>query len=223
MTTPAETASRSLLESGAAALEIQLTERQIDQLLHYATLIVKWSKVYNLTAVRDLPRVMTHHILDSLALISPLQKYLAGNQVRLLDVGSGAGLPGIVIAICCPELGVSCVDAVAKKVAFVQQTRSALDLSNLQGLHARVESLEETYHVIVSRAFSTLADFVHLTRSALAPSGGIWIGMKGKYPGDELAALPTDIDVFHVEQLHVPSLDAERCLIWMRPHQDQRE
>lgn len=138
-----------------------------------------------------------------------------GPEWQLLDVGSGAGLPGVVIAICCPEVAVSCVDTVAKKAAFVQQAALSLKLPNLQGIHARVESLTQPFDVISSRAFASLQDFTAWSRGALA-EGGVWMAMKGKHPGDELAQL-NGAHVFHVEQLRVPGLDAERCLIWLKP------
>ena len=207
---------RAPLQDGARALGLALADGQIDQLLAYLDLLAKWNKVYNLTAVRDPTEMLTHHLLDSLAVVAPLHRQTQGRPVRLLDVGSGGGLPGVVIAICCPEMAVTCVDAVAKKAAFVQQAAGALGLSNLRGLHARVESVAEHFDVIASRAFATLADFTAWSAGALA-EGGVWMAMKGKHPADELAALPSSINVFHVEQLTVPGLDAERCLIWLRP------
>ena len=134
----------------------------------------------------------------------------------MLDVGSGGGLPGVVLAICMPELNVTCVDTVAKKAAFVQQVAVSLKLPNLRGLHARVESLTEPYQVICSRAFASLPDFVAWSRPALA-EGGVWMAMKGKHPHDEIRRLPADVAVFHVEPLTVPGLDVERCMVWMRP------
>jgi 16S rRNA (guanine527-N7)-methyltransferase len=195
-----------------------LTDEQQAQLLAYMDLIAKWTKVYNLTSVRDADEMLTHHLLDSLAVIAPLRRELAGlalPHIRLLDVGSGAGLPGIVIAITCPDVWVTCVDTVAKKAAFIQQVAAALRLPNLKGLHARVESLHEPYDVVCSRAFASLSDFTSWSHSALAPHG-VWMAMKGKDPAQEVAVLPAGVDVFHVEQLHVPSLDAERCIVWMR-------
>jgi 16S rRNA (guanine527-N7)-methyltransferase len=216
------------LRQGLATLQLPLTDAQVTQLLDYLDLIQKWTKVYNLTAVRDPAEMLTHHLLDSLAVIGPLQKQLyatAGaisaqavesvREVRLLDVGSGAGLPGVVIAICCPHITVHCVDTVAKKAAFVQQVAVSLRLPNLRGIHARVESLTEPYDVVSSRAFASLVDFTTWSRAALA-GRGVWMGMKGKHPADEMAALPADVQVFHVEQLAVPGLDAERCIVWMR-------
>jgi 16S rRNA (guanine527-N7)-methyltransferase len=170
--------------------------------------------------------MLTHHLLDSLAVIAPLRRQVAAmapadpqasaQGLRLLDVGSGAGLPGVVIAICCPEITVHCVDTVAKKAAFIQQVAVTLKLPNLRGVHARVESLTDKYQVISSRAFASLLDFTNWSANALAEQG-VWMAMKGKHPADEIAALPSSVSVFHVEQLAVPGLDAERRMVWMRP------
>ena len=212
------------LRQGLADLALVLDDAQIDQLLDYLGLIQKWTKVYNLTAVRDPEEMLTHHLLDSLAVIAPLRAQLAvqgdraetadAQKVRLLDVGSGAGLPGVVIAICCLDVSVDCVDTVAKKAAFIRQVAATLRLPNLRGLHARVESLTEKYDVISSRAFASLADFTRWSEAALAEQG-VWLAMKGKHPADEIAVLPASVEVFHVEQLVVPGLNAERCIVWM--------
>lgn len=209
------------LAEGATALGLSLAPAQHAQLLAYLDLLAKWNKVYNLTAVRDPAEMLTHHLLDSLAVIAPLVRHAQGGAARVLDVGSGGGLPGVVIAICCPEMSVACVDAVAKKAAFVQQAAGVLGLSNLRGVHARVESITEPYDVITSRAFATLADFTQWSAGSLGEDG-VWMAMKGKHPTDEIAALPPSVAVFHVEQLTVPGLDAERCLIWMRPAKPSR-
>ncbi len=206
------------LRAGLAALKLELSDVQVGQLLDYLDLIGKWTQVYNLTAVRDPAEMLTHHLLDSLAVIAPLRRHLAQtglSQASLLDVGSGAGLPGVVIAICCPEVAVSCVDTVSKKAAFIKQTALSLKLGNLAGIHARVETLTQPFDVICSRAFASLHDFTQWSVDALAP-GGVWLAMKGKHPADEIAVLPATAEVFHVEQLVVPGLDAERCVIWMR-------
>lgn len=216
---------RAPLCQGLQTLGLKLSELQIEQLLSYLALIDKWNRVYNLTAVRDPAEMLTHHLLDSLALVKPLQRHLltcradesgCGEDMHLLDVGAGAGLPGVVVAICCPDVKVDCVDAVAKKAAFVQQVAASLKLVNLQGVHARVENLSRHYPMITSRAFASLADFVRWSAGALAEQG-VWLAMKGKQPTEELAALPAGVQVFHVEQLKVPGLVAERCLVWMRP------
>ncbi|HEY9224843.1 MAG TPA: 16S rRNA (guanine(527)-N(7))-methyltransferase RsmG [Variovorax sp.] len=202
------------LRAGAAQLGLALDERQCERLLAYGALILKWNKVYNLTALRDPATVMTHHLLDSLSVIAPLQRERPG-AARLLDVGAGAGLPGVVIAILRPDIDVTCLDAVAKKTAFVQQVAAELKLPNLRALHARVETLTGRYDVISSRAFASLPDFYNGSMQLLAEEG-VWLAMKGKVPADELAALPPGVTVFHVEQLTVPGLDAERCIVWAR-------
>jgi 16S rRNA (guanine527-N7)-methyltransferase len=203
------------LGAGIRALGLDLGPDQQKHLLDYVALIQKWNKVYNLTALRDPADMLTHHLLDSLTAVAPLTRHTQGRAVRLLDVGSGGGLPGVVLAICMPELDVTCVDTVAKKAAFVQQVAASLKLPNLRGLHARVESLTDPYAVICSRAFASLPDFVTWSRSALA-EGGVWMAMKGKSPQDEIDALPADVKVFHVEPLTVPGLDVERCMVWMK-------
>ena len=209
MTAPIDT-----LRAGAADMGVALSDSQAERLLAYGTLMLKWNKVYNLTALRDPASVLTHHLLDSLAAVAPLRREWAGKG-KLLDVGSGGGLPGVVIAIMRPDLEVSCLDAVAKKAAFVQQVAAELELPNLRGLHARVESLVGSYEIISSRAFASLPDFFNGSMNLLTP-GGVWLAMKGKVPTDELAALPKGVSVFHVEQLAVPGLDAERCIVWAR-------
>jgi 16S rRNA (guanine527-N7)-methyltransferase len=203
------------LRGGVRELGLDLEDAQIGQLLDYLVLIGKWNKVYNLTAIRDPGEMVVHHLLDSLAVVNPLRRHTRGQPLGLLDVGSGAGLPGVVLAICCPEVRVDCLDTVAKKAAFIQQVAATLKLGNLRGLHGRVEKLRPDYQVVVSRAFASLADFVAWSSGALAQEG-VWMAMKGKPPTEELAALPPDIDVFHVEQLVVPGLGAERCMVWMK-------
>ena len=229
------TALEQTLRSGAQNLALELSEAQLAQLLEFMALLQKWNKVYNLTSVRDPAEMMTHHLLDSLAAVAPLRRHLAqlaptgqvgqgadsgsaaqAQPLRLLDVGSGGGLPGVVFAICCPQLDVSCVDTVAKKAAFIQQVAVTLRLPRLHGLHARVESLRGPFDVVSCRAFASLCDFTSWSRTVLAPHT-VWLAMKGKHPADEIAALPADVQVFHVEQLTVPGLDAERCIVWLRP------
>jgi 16S rRNA (guanine527-N7)-methyltransferase len=214
----------AVLREGAKALGIDLTDRQCERLLAYGALILKWNKVYNLTALRDPALVLTHHLLDSLAVVGPLQREKALQAVpagqgsaalQLLDVGAGAGLPGVVIAILRDDVHVTCVDAVAKKAAFVQQVAAELALTNLRGVHARVETLSGHYDVVSCRAFASLSDFYAGSRQLLAATG-TWMAMKGKMPDEEMTQLPADVDVFHVEQLQVPGLDAERCVVWAR-------
>ena len=206
----------TVLTSGAAELGLSLSDAQYEQLLGYLALILKWNKVYNLTAVRDPQEMLTHHLLDSLTAVTPLLRHTGGRPATMLDVGSGGGLPGIVLAICRPELNVSCVDTVGKKAAFIRQVAAALKLPNLRGVHARVEILTGPFDVICSRAFASLPDFVSWSRGALAEQG-VWMAMKGKLPQAEIEGLPADVQVFHVEPLTVPGLDVERCMVWMRP------
>ena len=214
------TTLRAPLAAAAKALELKLSDTQIDQLLAYLALISKWNKVYNLTSVRDPQAMLTQHLVDSLSLLPPLRRHTQGAAIRLMDVGSGGGLPGVVIAICEPNINVTCVDAVAKKTSFIIQVAAELGLKNLRGEHSRVQQLKVApFDVITSRAFASLLDFTTLTRQHLKP-GAIWLAMKGQHPADELAALQNsakDLDMFHVEQLLVPGLDAQRCLIWIRP------
>lgn len=213
MSTATDKAGR--LGAAVEALGLQLGDGQLDQLLGYVELIAKWNKVYNLTAVRDPEEMLVQHLFDSLAVVAPLRRHTAGKPAKLLDVGSGAGLPGVVVAICCPEVQVDCVDTVGKKAAFIQQAAAQLQLPNLRGVHDRVENLAGPYDVICSRAFASLADFVSWSGGALAEQG-VWLAMKGKHPEAEIAELPRTAEVFHVEQLRVPELSAERCIVWMR-------
>jgi 16S rRNA (guanine527-N7)-methyltransferase len=212
--------AEQVLRDGLRSLALELDDRQVAQLLAYVAMIGKWTKVYNLTAVRDPVEMMTHHLLDSLSAVPPLTRQLKQmgleNGARLLDVGAGAGLPGVVIAICCPTVAVTCVDTVAKKAAFIKQAALELKLTNLAGLHQRVEQVTEPFDVICSRAFASLGDFTTWSVKALAPAG-VWMAMKGKHPAAEIEALDNGVGVFHVEQLTVPGLDAERCIVWAKP------
>jgi 16S rRNA (guanine527-N7)-methyltransferase len=237
---------RAPLTAAATTLQLQLSETQIEKLLAYLAMMEKWNKVYNLTSLRDPQAMLTHHLIDSLSLLPALRRHIdsqraspspgrsqegladplggspayskaRGSTFSLMDVGSGGGLPGVVIAICHPEIDVSCVDAVLKKASFITQVAAELKLANLHGVHSRVEALMTApFDLITSRAFASLVDFTTLTRQHLKP-GAIWLAMKGQHPADEITALAADLDVFHVEQLEVPGLDAQRCLIWIRP------
>lgn len=201
----------------AERIPLLLSPAQSELLVRYIALLQRWNSTYNLTSVREPAQMLSQHLVDCLAVIPPLRHYYEGRALRVLDVGSGGGLPGVVIAVLDPHITVTCVDSVGKKASFVQQVAAELGLSNLQARHARVEQLRAApFEVIASRAFASLSDLVRLTRPHLAP-GGAWMAMKGKHPDAELSALPNDIDVFHVEQLDVPELGAERCLVWMRP------
>ncbi len=199
----------SALAAGLAELGIELSADQQGKLLAFRDLLLKWNKTYNLTALRDPELAISHHLLDSLAILPHVG---AG---PLLDVGSGGGLPGIPLAIARPELSVSMVDTVQKKATFLQQAAIQLGLKNVVAHHARVEQLPGQYEQISSRAFAELKLFTDLTRHLLAP-GGRWLAMKGVRPDDEIAALASDIVVEHIIPLHVPGLDAERHLIILK-------
>ena len=205
------------LRVAAASMGLDLADAQADALLGHLDLLRRWNATYNLTSVRDPAQMLTQHLFDCLAVIAPLRRVAGAKAIRLLDVGSGGGLPGIVVAILNPGIDVTCVDAVGKKAAFIQQVASELRLHNLRAQHTRVELLkDEPFDVVTSRAFASLGDFVQLTRRHLAPQG-FWMAMKGKRPDAEIQALADNIEVFHVEPLTVPALNGERCIVWMRP------
>ena len=208
---------RPALADACAGLGLEVDAAVLDRLLAYLALLVRWNATYNLTAVRDPQEMLFQHLADCLAIVGPLRRQLgAGVSRRVLDVGSGGGLPGVVLAAAEPLWEVTCVDTVGKKAAFIRQAAVELGLRNLRAEHARVEALKAvSFDLITSRAFASLADFVRLTRALLAP-GGVWAAMKGREPHDELSTLPADVKVFHVEPLKVPGLNAERCLVWMR-------
>jgi 16S rRNA (guanine527-N7)-methyltransferase len=203
------------LYQGSEVLGLHLSDAQHQHLLTYIDLLQKWNRVYNLTAVKDPEHMLTQHVLDCLAVVRPLKETvpLAKN---LLDVGAGGGLPSVILAIACPELTVVAVDAVAKKTAFIQSAAHALGLTNLQAQHTRVESLSQTFDVVSARAYASLTDFVLSSRACLAPNGW-WMAMKGAVPTEEITHLPSDIEVVQTQRLSVPDLDAQRCLVWMRP------
>ena len=208
----------SKLRDGVQQLGLTLDDAQLGLLMAFLDLLQKWNKVYNLTSVRDPQEMLTHHLLDSLAAVPPLQRYLAGQglaEPKLLDVGSGGGLPAVVFAICLPLLDVSCVDTVGKKVAFIQQVAASLRLRNLRGIQSRVEGLTQSYDVVSCRAFAALQDFTAWSAQTLK-ADGMWLAMKAKRPDDELALLPASVQVLSIEPLSVPGLDAERCIVWMR-------
>ena len=199
----------------AAAGGVTINEASATRLLSFLNLLQRWNATYNLTAVRDAEQMRVQHLNDCLAVIGPLRRQLP-NDGRVLDVGSGGGLPGVVMAAVCADIEVTCVDTVGKKAAFIRQAAAELALPNLRAEHARVESMRlPPFDVVTSRAFASLDEFVRLTQRLLAPDG-VWMAMKGKRPDNEIKALPAKIDVFHVEQLTVPDLGAERCLVWMR-------
>ncbi len=198
------------LAEGIAALGLTLPAGAQDKLVAYLALLAKWNKFYNLTSIRNPGEMLTHHLLDSLAVLSVLQKSaLAGRHYSLADVGSGGGFPGLVLAIACPEWVVTSVEAVEKKTAFQRQVKIELRLDNVSIHCGRIEDFQGTFDAVIARAFASLADFVgyagHLANC-------LW-AMKGGYPADEIATLPQGWQVVASHELRVPGLDAERCLL----------
>ena len=200
------------LAAGVAALDLVLPAGAEAKLLAYLALLDKWNRVYNLTAVRDVERMVSHHLLDSLAAVPLFQ------AESVLDVGSGGGLPGIPLAIARPELQVTVIDSIAKKTAFLLQAKAELGLANLNVVTRRVEDFHPPakFDVITSRAFSDLREFVTLTRHLLGP-GGRWLAMKGLIPHEEIDFLPDWVRVSANHELRVPGLEASRHLIVLEP------
>jgi len=196
------------LAAGIAALGLALPDGAETKLLAYLALLDKWNRVYNLTAVREAERMVSHHLLDSLAAVP----FFQGETI--LDVGSGGGLPGIPLAIARPELQVTLIDSIAKKTAFLLQAKAELGLSNLNVVTGRVEDFRPAarFDVITSRAFSDLKEFVTLTRHLLNPAGR-WLAMKGLMPHEEIAYLPDWVKVSANHALVVPGLGASRHLV----------
>lgn len=210
---------RSRLKAAALELRLTLSDHQETSLLAYLDQLQRWNRTYNLTAIRDPGQMLTHHLVDSLAIVRPLRENLLGKLDGrvIVDVGSGAGLPGIVLAIMHPQLTVHCVDTVEKKATFIRQAASVLKLPNLQAHHARIEGLPSfEADVVVSRAFASLVDFATLAGCHVAP-GGRLLAMKGKNPVEEIEALhaATPWRVQRTETLLVPELNAERCVLWI--------
>ena len=204
------------LAEGIAALGLALPQETVDRLLAFGELLLKWNKVYNLTAIRNPQEVITHHLLDSLAVLPHL-----GAVNRLADIGSGGGLPGVVLAIVHPGLIVTSIETVGKKASFQQQAKIELGLGNFGVLNKRVEQVQAEFlpggaaDGVISRAFSSLADFVNLSGHLVAEGGALY-AMKGVNPADEVAALPAGWTVTETHALTVPGLNAERHLLVIR-------
>lgn len=206
------TALRPRLRQGIEQLGLTLSDTAIDGLLHYLAMLVKWNQAYNLTAIRDPQEMVTKHLLDSLAVLP----YLHGE--RVLDVGSGAGLPGIPLALADSGRSYTLLDANSKKTRFLLQAKGELGLSNLSVIHSRVEQYrpEHLFDTVTARAFASLADLTTGTARMLAP-GGVLLAMKGEIPADELAELPAGFVVQDVIALSVPGLEAQRHLLRIAP------
>jgi 16S rRNA (guanine527-N7)-methyltransferase len=201
----------AVLAEGIAAMQLDVSPAQQEKLMDYLALMFKWNAVYNLTSLRDPMQMVTHHLLDSLAAVPAFA--FARN---VLDVGSGGGLPGIVLAIVRPDMKVSMIDTVHKKTAFLTQVKAELELTNVTVYTARVEQLQvsDKFDVITSRAFADLSDFVNWSCHLLADSGR-YIALKGVAPRDEQERLPADWTVTGLEPLQVPRLGAERHLVFI--------
>ena len=210
---------RPRLRDAAQALGLALSAAQEDALLAYLDQLQRWNRAYNLTAIRDPQQMLVQHVFDSLSIITPLNRILYKYTVNpvIVDVGSGAGLPGAVLAVMCPDASIHCVDTVEKKATFIRQIAGVLRLPNLQAHHARVEQLPSfEADIVVSRAFSSLVDFVSLAGKH-AKAQGYLLAMKGREPLEEMEEMTntTSWRVERVEPLQVPELDARRCLVWL--------
>jgi 16S rRNA (guanine527-N7)-methyltransferase len=201
----------AVLGEGIAAMHLDVSPAQQDKLMDYLALMFKWNAVYNLTSLRDPMQMVTHHLLDSLAAVPAFAQ-----AHNVLDVGSGGGLPGIVLAIVRPDMKVSMIDTVHKKTAFLTQVKAELSLTNVTVYTARVEQLQvsDKFDVITSRAFADLSDFVNWSCHLLA-EGGRYIALKGVAPKDEQERLPAEWKVTGLEPLQVPRLGAERHLVFI--------
>ena len=199
-----------LLAQGAARLGLDIAPEAQKKLLAYLDLLQKWNKVYNLTAIRQTEQIVSHHLLDSLAVLPHLW------PGRWLDVGSGAGLPGLVLASLRPEWTFTLLDSSSKKTSFIQQAVIELDLKNVSVHCGRVEDWQagEKFNGIISRAFTETAEFISLTQHLLAANGG-WVAMKGS-PQQELKNLPSTVKLEQLVPLQVPGLDAVRSLVLLR-------
>ena len=206
---------QAILEQGIKDAKLDISAQTQPRLLDYLALMQKWNKVHNLTAVRDADEMVILHLLDSLVVLPFI------DAKHLLDVGSGAGLPGIPLAICLPDLQVTVIDSNSKKVSFMRQAKAELGIANLEVLGGRVEEIASTkkFEIIISRAFSDLSLFISLTHHLLDAQGK-WLAMKGVYPEVELAELAakTGVTASKVEVLNVPGLDAQRHLAFL-PYQ----
>ena len=202
------------LAAGIAQMRLDISPAQQQKLLDYLALLQKWNKTYNLTALRDPAQMISHHLLDSLTILP----YLANAQ-SMIDVGSGGGMPAIPAAICRPDLRITMVDANSKKTTFLRQAIIELGLDNAAVSSSRVEDWRDNQaNIVTSRAFAELADFVRLTRHLLGENGH-WAAMKGIYPQDELFRLPENVAAYQIDPVHVPTLNAERHIVLLRPTQ----
>ena len=207
------------LSAALSALGLEAEAHDRERVVAYLSLLQRWNAVHNLSATRDTAGLLGQHIIDCLAIVPSLRRHAGNSALRVLDAGTGAGLPAVVLAIMNPKWSVTAVDSVAKKIAFLRHVSGELGLSNLRPCHARLEDMSATdlrFDVVTSRALGTLSQLIEHTKHLIEPAG-IWAAMKGKPPEEEFSRLPPDCQLFHVEPLIVPELDAQRCLVWLRP------
>lgn len=209
---------KARLAAAADALGIEVGPATTDKLFGFLELLGRWNRVFNLTSLREPEAMWVGHLLDCLAIVPALRRHAAGHVLHVLDAGSGGGLPGVVLAIMQPSWRVVCVDASAKKASFLRQVGLHVEVANLRAVHSRVEALPDgigPFDLVVSRAFASVRDFTQMTEHALAP-GGTWVAMKARPDAAELSELSPDVELFHVEQVRVPGVEVDRCLVWMR-------
>jgi 16S rRNA (guanine527-N7)-methyltransferase len=212
--------SPAAIRDAASELGLALTVAQTEKLACFAALLLRWNAAYNLTSIDQPQQVLTHHLLDCLAVVPTLLRASPSPATRVLDVGSGGGLPGIPLAIAMPTWHFTLIDKVGKKTAFLTQAKVELELGNVDVVHGRVQTLRSAaFDVILSRAFSSLGEFVRLSRAARAPRG-IWVAMRGAEPIETAGALPPGVTIAEVVKLRVPRLDAERHLVVLRADSD---
>ncbi|HUH86618.1 MAG TPA: 16S rRNA (guanine(527)-N(7))-methyltransferase RsmG [Pusillimonas sp.] len=206
-----------MLAQSVQALGLDLSADQQAMLLEYLAQMQRWNRTYNLTSIRDPQQMLVQHVVDSLAVVKPFAEALGDQSATIADIGSGGGLPGVVLAVACSTWTIHCVDAVEKKMAFVRQISGVLGLPNLKAVHGRVEELPLLEaDLVVSRAFASLLDFATLAGRHVGPKGRL-VAMKGRYPEEEITALQLqgEWQVQSVQQLNVPLLQAQRCLVWI--------
>ena len=215
----------ALLSTAFSALGLAGETAQRSRVLAYVSLLQRWNAVHNLSATRDPADLVEQHVVDCLAIIPALRRHAANRSLALLDAGTGAGLPAVVVAIMLSDWTVTAVDSVGKKVAFLRQVTGELGLSNLEPRHTRLENMspsEGRFDLVTSRAFGALSQLVESTKHLIEPTG-VWVAMKGKPPDTEIRDLPSNCQLFHVEPLAVPGLNAQRCLVWIKPVTGSRE
>jgi 16S rRNA (guanine527-N7)-methyltransferase len=205
------------LSAAGEALGVVVESEQRGTLLKYISLLERWNAVHSLSAHESLADLLVRLVFDGLTLSAALARWAGKGRRRVLDVGSGAGFPAVVLAILNPEWSITAVDPASKKAAFVRQAAGDCGIRNLRVVQARVEKFPDAdgFDAIVSRAFGSLSEVTEASGALLAPDG-IWVVQKGRYPAEELAALGKEVDVFHVEPVKVPEMTEERCLVWMR-------